>query len=166
MQRFSLCQWGNVLQTDRLYRRTPPGRLADDLIQNREHFSLGPFTVAVLLTQAMEQNPHGLDFFGCGSCHSPAQKHAQQSCDVPGHAVVVTHDQNLAKAGVGTDYKVRYYPEQKSFLEEWVQNIESETESEAMRNQLGEYYLYFEQIKKIKSYQGSQARMPFEFQIQ
>jgi protease IV len=70
------------------------------------------------------------------------------------------------KAGVGTDYKVRYYPEQKSFLEEWVQNMESETEAEAMRNQLGEYYLYFEQIKKIKSYQGSQARMPFEFQIQ
>lgn len=69
------------------------------------------------------------------------------------------------KAGVATDYRVKFYPEAKSFLEEWVANMEAESEAKAMQNQLGEYYRYYQQIQNIKSYHGSQARMPFELQI-
>lgn len=69
------------------------------------------------------------------------------------------------KAGVSEDYKLRYYPKQKNFLERLMNDYEDETKAAWMRNELGEYSTAVEQWQKIKTYQGTQARMPFELII-
>ncbi len=70
------------------------------------------------------------------------------------------------KAGVMDDYKVRYYPVQKTFLQEWLSEMEENSETKALKRELGEHYKTYEELKKLKGYQGSQARMPFELKIQ
>jgi len=69
------------------------------------------------------------------------------------------------KAGVQDDYKLRYYPVQKSFIQEWLSGMEENAETKALTRQLGEHYQTYEQLKKLKEYQGSQARMPYELII-
>lgn len=69
------------------------------------------------------------------------------------------------KAGVANDYKLRYYPKHKSFFEEWINEMEENTKTNALKAELGEHYKVLEQIKKLKTYQGAQARMPFELEI-
>jgi len=70
------------------------------------------------------------------------------------------------KAGVADDYKVRFYPEPKNFFEELLINLEENTESRAVRQQLGEMYYWYDHMKKISQYQGAQARMPFELKFE
>lgn len=65
-------------------------------------------------------------------------------------------------AGVQDDYKVRFYPEPKNFLEEWLSNLEKNTGATRMGDGLGEMYRLYEQARKVQQYQGPQARMPFE----
>ena len=72
----------------------------------------------------------------------------------------------VAKAGVMDDYKVRYYPVQKSFFQEWLSEMEENSETKALKRELGEHYKTYEELKKLRGYQGSQARMPFELIIQ
>jgi len=72
----------------------------------------------------------------------------------------------VAKAGVMDDYKVRYYPVQKSFFQEWLSEMEENSETKALKRELGEHYKTYEELKKLRGYQGSQARMPFELTIQ
>lgn len=69
------------------------------------------------------------------------------------------------KAGVGDDYKLRYYPKQKNFLERLMNDSEDYIQSTLIQKELGEHAIWFEQWKKIKTYQGTQARMPIEFSV-
>jgi protease-4 len=69
------------------------------------------------------------------------------------------------KAGIAADYKLRFYPKQKTTLEKLFGNLEETTQTRIMKEQLGEYYPSYLQWQRIKNYQGTQARMPFEFQI-
>jgi protease-4 len=69
------------------------------------------------------------------------------------------------KAGVINDYKIKFYPKQKSFFEQWMSDMEENTKTKMLREELGEHYHTLEQLKKLKSYQGAQARMPFEVLI-
>jgi protease-4 len=69
------------------------------------------------------------------------------------------------KAGVSNDYKIKFYPKQKSFFEQWMSDMEENTKTKMLREELGEHYHTVEQLKKLKSYQGAQARMPFEVVI-
>lgn len=66
------------------------------------------------------------------------------------------------KAGVANDYKVRYYPEPKDFLEELLTNLGQNTGARAMKEELGDMYVWYQQAKKLGQYHGAQARMPFE----
>jgi protease-4 len=70
------------------------------------------------------------------------------------------------KAGLGDDYKIRYYPKQKPFFEQIVSQLEENAKVDAMRSELGDMYPWFEKFKKIQTYQGTQARLPFELTIQ
>lgn len=63
------------------------------------------------------------------------------------------------KAGIADDYKVRYYPEQKTALEEVMAELEGTTEARLMKSKLGEMYPYAEMLEKVKSMSGVQARM-------
>ncbi|MFM8741859.1 MAG: signal peptide peptidase SppA [Cytophagales bacterium] len=69
------------------------------------------------------------------------------------------------KAGIGTNYRIKYYPKQKTFFEQWLSDLEENAKTKMLRQELGENYPMIEQIKKVKSYQGTQARMPFELKI-
>lgn len=69
------------------------------------------------------------------------------------------------KAGVGTDYKLRFYPKQKPLLERLMGDLEQNARTAASKAELGEYYTWFRQWQRVKDYQGVQARMPFEFEI-
>ncbi len=69
------------------------------------------------------------------------------------------------KAGVSSDYKVRFYPTPKPFLEEFMSKFQENSKTDALKSELGEHYIWYQQLQKIKSFQGAQARMPFEFNI-
>ena len=71
-----------------------------------------------------------------------------------------------AKAGVADDYKTRFYPKQKNFIEEFFSEMEEDETRNAVKEELGEMYIFYQQLKKIKTYQGAQARMPFELDLQ
>jgi protease IV len=68
-------------------------------------------------------------------------------------------------AGVEDDYKVRYYPAPKDFLEEFLANLQENTGASAMKAEMGEMYIWYKQMQKLKQYQGAQARMPFELEF-
>ena len=70
-----------------------------------------------------------------------------------------------SKAGIGTDYKLRYYPQPKPLLERFMANVEDEMRTSMMKKELGEQYNWYRQWERVKTYQGVQARMPLEFKI-
>ena len=70
-----------------------------------------------------------------------------------------------ASAGVEDDYKVRYYPRKVPFFQELMTTLEENSEAKSMKSTLGELYPYYLHIKKLETYQGMQARMPFEMTI-
>jgi protease-4 len=73
----------------------------------------------------------------------------------------------VKSASLSDDYKVRYYPQYSpSFVEQVISQMEDEEKSEAMKEELGAYYHLYEYWKVVKSYQGTQARMPYELKIQ
>lgn len=69
-------------------------------------------------------------------------------------------------ANLGEDYKLRYYPVQKTFLEEWLGGMEENAETRMLKKELGANYDTYQYLKKLKNYQGSQARMPYELVIE
>lgn len=69
------------------------------------------------------------------------------------------------KAGVQDDYKLRFYPKPKNFLEELLTNIEENVKTNTIKAELGEMYTWYNQAQKIKNFQGAQARMPFDLQF-
>lgn len=70
------------------------------------------------------------------------------------------------KAGVEDDFKIRYYPKQKTFIEEWLTDAEDYTNTRILKGELGEQYPVYLQLKNLKNYQGSQMRMPYELKFQ
>ncbi len=70
------------------------------------------------------------------------------------------------KAGIADDYKVRYYPEQKTALEEIIEEIEGNTQARLMKAKLGDMYPYAEMLEQVKAMRGIQARMLFDIEIQ
>lgn len=69
-------------------------------------------------------------------------------------------------AGLDDDYKVRYYPQYTpSFVEQIISQIDEEESSKALEEELGSYYHLYEYWKVIRSYQGTQARMPYQLKI-
>lgn len=70
-----------------------------------------------------------------------------------------------ASAGLAdNDYRLKFYPVEKSFFEEWMSTME-QSKTNALKEELGEHYRTYEQIKELKRYQGAQARMPFQLKI-
>lgn len=70
------------------------------------------------------------------------------------------------KAGVENDYRIRYYPKQKTFIEQWLSDAEDYTNTRLLKGELGDQYPIYMRLKNMKNYQGSQARLPFEMRIQ
>lgn len=68
------------------------------------------------------------------------------------------------KAGIADDYKLRYYPKYKPLIER-ILNGGDDVKAQLVKEELGEMYFYLKQIKKLKDYQGIQARMPYDISI-
>ncbi|NOT76912.1 MAG: signal peptide peptidase SppA [Cyclobacteriaceae bacterium] len=69
-----------------------------------------------------------------------------------------------SKAGV-EDYKLRYYPQPRPFIERLMNNWEEDNTRSAIRSELGVYYPMYEEWQKVKTLQGVQARMGVEFKV-
>ncbi|HRE66336.1 MAG TPA: signal peptide peptidase SppA [Cyclobacteriaceae bacterium] len=69
-------------------------------------------------------------------------------------------------AGLGEDYRLKYYPIQKSFFEQWLGGLEESAETRMLKRELGVYFDTYQYLKKLKNYQGSQMRMPYELTIE
>ncbi len=67
-----------------------------------------------------------------------------------------------AAANVSDNYRVRYYPDQKTFLETFMKGFGSDNESVLMKAYLGETYQYVKSLKDLEKYKGIQARLPYD----
>jgi len=71
------------------------------------------------------------------------------------------------KSGISEDFKVRYYPQYTpSFVEQIITQFEEEENKASLKSELGSYYHLYEYWNTVKTYQGTQARMPYELKIQ
>jgi protease IV len=68
-------------------------------------------------------------------------------------------------AKVGDDYKLKYYPRQKTFLERLTGDVEQKARVAMLKNELGIYYPWLKEWEHVKEYRGVQARMPWELTI-
>lgn len=66
------------------------------------------------------------------------------------------------KAGIEDDYSLRFYPIQKTFWEQILQDLGQDVQMRIMEAQAGDVYPYIDLLKKVRNYQGVQARMPFD----
>jgi protease-4 len=69
------------------------------------------------------------------------------------------------KAGVADNYHVKLYPRIKNFYEQFVDGLQDNARTTALKEEMGQYYSLYEQWQHVKGYNGVQARMPFEFRI-
>ena len=73
-----------------------------------------------------------------------------------------------ARLAKTSDYRLKEYPEPKSFLDRFLGSYKGAMSTKAMKEELGEdgYHTYIT-IKKVKAMVGiTQARMPFDFIIE
>ncbi|PTR01356.1 protease-4 [Mucilaginibacter yixingensis] len=74
--------------------------------------------------------------------------------------------ESAAKKAKLKDYKLVYYPEQKSFFNKVGSSLSAEMKTRAVKSELGENYRYYEQVKSMtQMIRTPQARMPFEIVI-
>ena len=69
------------------------------------------------------------------------------------------------QAGVGEDYKVRFYPKPKTLLEMWFDNLEETSSEKAMREKLGTAYPLYREWQQLEKLKGNQARLPFSIKV-
>lgn len=66
----------------------------------------------------------------------------------------------------GKNYTVEYLPEQKNFyLKELMSQFGDHEEETFLKNKLGKFYPYFQNIHHIQKMEGIQARLPYEITI-
>lgn len=70
------------------------------------------------------------------------------------------------KAGIANNYKVKLYPQKKPFFQEFMETLEENSRTKAIKEEMGDHYIYYQYWQRVKSYNGVQARMPFELIIQ
>ena len=68
-----------------------------------------------------------------------------------------------AQAKLGKDYRVKLLPVQKNFFEEIMEQIGGEAKTRMAKAELGDLYPVVKQIQKLKTMEGIQARLPFDF---
>jgi protease IV len=69
------------------------------------------------------------------------------------------------KAGVADDFRVLYFPEQKTFMERLLSEFTRDVQSRYMKFQLGQNYYLWQQIEKVRNYEGLMVRLPYDIEI-
>ncbi|MDF2447861.1 MAG: signal peptide peptidase SppA, type [Bacteroidota bacterium] len=71
-----------------------------------------------------------------------------------------------AKKANVSDYKIIELPKQRDPIQELFGHAEEEMESRIMKANLGDQYLYMQQVKNVLNLKGVQARLPFEMIVE
>jgi protease IV len=71
-----------------------------------------------------------------------------------------------AKAGIEDDYRIKLYPRKKAFFELFMESLEENAKVSAVKEELGDNYIYYQYWQRIKAYNGAQTRLPFELVIE
>ena len=67
------------------------------------------------------------------------------------------------KAGIADDYRIRIYPAKQSFIDRLLKRNSPESVKQKMiQDEMGEFYTYYQQAKRLQNLRGIQARLPFE----
>lgn len=69
------------------------------------------------------------------------------------------------KAELGDNYRISTYPKRKEFLAQIIDELTGQTRQTIIKNELGEYYIYYQNIQTLKNLKGVQARLPFFMEI-
>ncbi|KEO74676.1 signal peptide peptidase SppA [Anditalea andensis] len=69
------------------------------------------------------------------------------------------------KAGVADDYRVAYYPEQKTFFERILTELSREVQTKYMQYRLGENFYIYQHIEKVKQFEGIMVRLPYDIVV-
>lgn len=74
----------------------------------------------------------------------------------------------IAKERIGVEGAARIYeyPKQKDMLEELLEGFGKSARIKILKSALGEHYGVYEQSRKIMSYQGYQALLPYELELE
>lgn len=75
---------------------------------------------------------------------------------------------DVAKMMAGIDGKARIYeyPKKKDPFEEFFEQMSNKTKISLLKNELGANYIYYKEAKDFMSYEGIQARLPYELPAQ
>jgi len=63
------------------------------------------------------------------------------------------------------EWRVTELPEQKDFLTMLMEDLKGASVKKAVINEMGEYHRYYQYLKNAATFQGIQARMPFEVEV-
>ncbi|MBR9998283.1 MAG: signal peptide peptidase SppA [Cyclobacteriaceae bacterium] len=63
------------------------------------------------------------------------------------------------------EYRVVYYPAQKTILEQIMSDLSNDVQAKWLRLKTGDLYPYLEIVRDLDSYIGLQARMPYTFKL-
>jgi protease-4 len=69
------------------------------------------------------------------------------------------------KINAGDDYRVIYYPQQKTWIENLVNNFSDKVQLKILQAKLGDNYQLIEKLKTLQNYQGIQVRLPQDISI-
>ncbi|MEM9857542.1 MAG: signal peptide peptidase SppA [Bacteroidota bacterium] len=72
----------------------------------------------------------------------------------------------VEKAKISEDYKVKYYPKEKPFLEQLMSDLEGESKAKLMKSELGDLYPYALEFQNVSRMRGLQTRLPFNLNLQ
>lgn len=64
------------------------------------------------------------------------------------------------------EYRLRYYPHQKTLIEQLISDLSGGYEESRMKEELGDFYPLVRKIKNLQHHKGVQSRMPFDMTIQ
>ncbi len=70
------------------------------------------------------------------------------------------------KAGLGEDYKVKYYPRPKPFIEQIITELGASQEAKIVKENAPELAPYISTFLEMKERSGIQARIPYELNIE
>jgi protease-4 len=71
-----------------------------------------------------------------------------------------------AKAEVEDDYRLVYYPEQKTMFEMLLDEFSKDIQTFYRQFKLGSSYFLYQQIEKARQYEGIMVRLPYDINIQ
>ncbi len=69
------------------------------------------------------------------------------------------------QAGLEQNYRISEYPVMKPFFEKFIEELTGDAKTSLIKSELGDYYKYYDEISRLKTISGVQARLPFVINI-